>query len=1183
MNRNKSRSRWEANGADLYDQRRRCRSSAAYSEGHNPDAFKTHNESDVLEKVAQTTSFGICLLKSKNYSLVCYPIKTSLMRRPKLDGLLAIYDVIKPFDEISQLPGDKTEFVENLLETVKTNESWSSMHVAAALGLNGFVVDSVRNCPESMFLCSADGEMPIHVAAACGQTTAVQKLVEAGCPLSKKNQKGENVLHSSVTNYKILKSILNGKPKDIQTLLTDNDFEMWTPLHQAIRSHRPDCLQEVLRIVPKNTQLSKPISFAFDGLLFNGTDTSRQWPDYLSKTDKNGSCILHFRLDNQVMNQLLFHDGHVDDVINLKDDNGNTPLHRAVERGALSQAVALISYGASLEETNGSGKTALNIAIEKGHLDIVKALILFGAKCDESVASNARNKVIAEAIHVHLIALKENRSVQNIEGDVNNFMWMSALNQLRTNTSQSVINLLSLDGGGIRGIVLLQVLSELQRRYSKDIDILSKFHWIAGTSTGAIIAIAIANGCNVDYCLKMYFRFKDLVFFGGRLYDHVPLESFLIAEFGKEQSLRDIAAKTKKRLMVTTCRADVCPAELVLLRSYSIPRECRHDGFPEQIPVRAWQAARCSSAAPTYFTSYQIGGRNYMDGGIMANNPTCDLLTDVQITNAANQMQGKPPFKVGCVLSIGTGQPPSKAVTSTNNSIVNVVKSVMHFKDLFIEQLASANGPHVERSRTFASALGSLFLRFSLSMRQNVELDEKDDKILIDLMWETKVFMNNNLNDVNILLNYLALERGLRTPTQDLFPPELVRKQPKRLLAENQDKRRKLTQSKMSRLSKGLKRKYEKLSGMQSVIDRYSNLDQSGIVQVMYVWIDGTGENMRGKTKTFNFEPKLPSELPIWNFDGTATGQNVTDGSDVYIRPVALFRDPFRPGPNKIALCETLDNDYSPHPNNTRHMCKEMMEKAKDQHPWFGMEQEYTLLDVDKHPYGWPKHGYPAPQGPYYCGVGSDKVYGREIVEAHFKACMYAGIKISGTNAETMPAQWEFQVGPCEGIEMGDQLWVARYLLHRVCEDFGLVCSLDPKPIVGDWNGAGCHVNFSTEEMRTPSKDGRGYKAIEEAIHKLSKVHLEHIAYYDPHGGRDNERRLTGAHETETIDAFSSGVANRECSIRIPRQVFDDQCGYFEDRRPSSNCDPYTVTAAVTKTCCLTGEDRKLTMRYVPK
>nr|MBO0672096.1 glutamine synthetase [Acinetobacter baumannii] len=214
---------------------------------------------------------------------------------------------------------------------------------------------------------------------------------------------------------------------------------------------------------------------------------------------------------------------------------------------------------------------------------------------------------------------------------------------------------------------------------------------------------------------------------------------------------------------------------------------------------------------------------------------------------------------------------------------------------------------------------------------------------------------------------------------------------------------------------------------------------------------------------------------------------------------------------------------------------------------------------------GWPKNGFPGPQGPYYCGVGTNKVFGREVVEAHYRACLYAGINIAGTNAEVMPAQWEFQVGPCEGITIGDDLWMARFLLHRVAEDFDVVVSFDPKPIPGDWNGAGNHTNFSTKAMR----EENGIKAIEDAIERLRINHKRHIMAYDPKQGKDNERRLTGKHETSSIHDFSAGIANRGASIRIPRQVAEEKMGYLEDRRPSSNCDPYVVSEALVRTICL--------------
>jgi len=351
------------------------------------------------------------------------------------------------------------------------------------------------------------------------------------------------------------------------------------------------------------------------------------------------------------------------------------------------------------------------------------------------------------------------------------------------------------------------------------------------------------------------------------------------------------------------------------------------------------------------------------------------------------------------------------------------------------------------------------------------------------------------------------------------------------------------------------------------VLRKYMNLNTQGTCQVLYVWIDGSGQNMRCKTKTVYEEPKQATDLPIWNFDGSSTKQAEGQNSDVYLHPIALFNDPFRGAPNKMVLCETYAHDHTPTASNLRKTCKEVMDNeiVKNAHPWFGIEQEYTLMDCDKQPLGWPKMGYPGPQGPYYCGVGTGRGFGREVMESHYKACLYAGVKIVGENAEVMPSQWEFQVGPCEGIEMGDHLWMARYILERVAEDFNVIVSFDPKPIPGDWNGAGCHTNYSTLGMRN---DG-GMREIESAIQKLSLRHDWHIKQYDPTGGLDNSRRLTGLHETASISQFSYGVASRNASIRIPRQCADDGKGYLEDRRPSSNCDPYIVTETVVRTTVL--------------
>ncbi|XP_013780228.1 glutamine synthetase-like [Limulus polyphemus] len=355
-------------------------------------------------------------------------------------------------------------------------------------------------------------------------------------------------------------------------------------------------------------------------------------------------------------------------------------------------------------------------------------------------------------------------------------------------------------------------------------------------------------------------------------------------------------------------------------------------------------------------------------------------------------------------------------------------------------------------------------------------------------------------------------------------------------------------------------------SSNKQTLMKYLSLPQPETkVQCMYIWIDGTGEALRAKTKTVNFIPKHPDELPIWNYDGSSTYQAEGSNSDIYLHPVAIYRDPFRGGNNKLVLCETYKYNHKPTESNKRKACVEAMERAKDQHPWFGIEQEYTILDSDNHPYGWPKNGFPGPQGPYYCGVGSNKVYGRDVVEAHYRSCLYAGIMIAGSNAEVMPAQWEYQVGPCEGVTIGDDLWMSRFILQRVAEDFNVIVSFDPKPIPGDWNGAGAHTNFSTKAMREED----GLTEIEKAIELLALNHTRHIMAYDPNEGKDNARRLTGQHETSSIHDFSAGVANRGASIRIPRQVAEERMGYLEDRRPSSNCDPYAVAEVMVRTICL--------------
>jgi len=359
--------------------------------------------------------------------------------------------------------------------------------------------------------------------------------------------------------------------------------------------------------------------------------------------------------------------------------------------------------------------------------------------------------------------------------------------------------------------------------------------------------------------------------------------------------------------------------------------------------------------------------------------------------------------------------------------------------------------------------------------------------------------------------------------------------------------------------------------------DATSFVRYGGKVLVEYIWLGGapeqyfSGFDIRSKTKTLN-KPAVLEELPIWNYDGSSTEQAPGSDSEVLIKPVAMFDDPFRGYPHKLVLCEGFHPETKlPVKGNERAPCNDVMQKAAAEVPWFGIEQEYTLFKSgEKIPLGFPDEGEPArPQGPYYCGSGDGVAFGRAVSETHYEACCRAGLTISGVNSEVMPGQWEYQVGPCVGIDSGDHMWVSRYIMQRVCEKMGVAVTFDPKPRSGDWNGAGCHTNFSTEKMRDSSNPGDGpdqaYGMIIAAVEKLSAKHMEHIEAY----GKGNERRLTGAHETAPIDKFSYGVANRGCSVRIPRDSEAQKYGYFEDRRPASNMDPYIVTKMIVQTCCL--------------
>lgn len=327
-----------------------------------------------------------------------------------------------------------------------------------------------------------------------------------------------------------------------------------------------------------------------------------------------------------------------------------------------------------------------------------------------------------------------------------------------------------------------------------------------------------------------------------------------------------------------------------------------------------------------------------------------------------------------------------------------------------------------------------------------------------------------------------------------------------------------------------------------------------------YIWLDGCN-NLRSKIRVIKL--KFPSRmtfnmLPEWNFDGSSTNQANSDGNtEVILKPVKMYEDKYRHISNSketesfFVLCETYNIDGTPHSTNSRHHAKQIFDAHSDEKPWFGLEQEYFMY-TNEHNCIHKEHS-----NGYYCGISLSNIQ-RKIMTEHLNYCMETGLIISGTNAEVSPNQWEFQIGPCEGIESGDQVIMARFFLERIAEKYNADISFHPKPR-DDINGSGCHINFSTENTRNKcdSNGKTGLTYIYNYIENLHQCHSEINEFY----GENNNLRLTGKHETSSFDSFTSGIGTRNTSIRIPNETNKQHCGYLEDRRPGANIDPYKATS----------------------
>jgi glutamine synthetase len=318
-----------------------------------------------------------------------------------------------------------------------------------------------------------------------------------------------------------------------------------------------------------------------------------------------------------------------------------------------------------------------------------------------------------------------------------------------------------------------------------------------------------------------------------------------------------------------------------------------------------------------------------------------------------------------------------------------------------------------------------------------------------------------------------------------------------------------------------------------------------------YLWLDADN-NFRSKIRVMD-----ENNNADWNFDGSSTNQATTESSEVILKVVYNVNHPFLDG--RLYLCATYDINDRPLSNTYYEKATDIFNSNLELKPWFGLEQEYFIFDKYL-TINSSNNSNINNSNIYYCSPINQDQDEVKISMEHLEACIKAGINVSGNNAEVVQHQWEFQVGPVEGINAGHQLMVARYLLNRIAAKYYKVVNYHPKPIQ-NVNGSGCHINFSTKPMR----EENGLDIIMNSIEKLKNNHDYHMANY----GQDNKMRMTGHHETASYDKFNWGIGSRNTSVRIGYDTYKNKKGYFEDRRPASNIDPYLATSMIFQTCCL--------------
>ncbi|XP_027727331.1 85/88 kDa calcium-independent phospholipase A2 isoform X5 [Vombatus ursinus] len=469
-----------------------------------------------------------------------------------------------------------------------------------------------------------------------------------------------------------------------------------------------------------------------------------------SKDSRYGGSPLHWAKNAEMAQMLLSRGCDVNSV----SSSGDTPLHIAVMRDRFDCVMVMLTHGASAGARGEHSNTPLHLAMLKDNMEMIKALIVFGAEVDTPNDFGETPAMIASRVHKELqdfVHLSRSRKP--------NFIMSSMRDERRTHD-----HLLCLDGGGVKGLILIQLLMAIEKVAgipTKDL-----FDWVAGTSTGGILALAIQHGKSMAYMRGLYFRMKDEVFRGSRPYESAPLEEFLKREFGEHTKMTDIK---RPKVMLTGTLSDRQPAELHLFRNYDAPETRNEPRFaqnPNLQPLTqpqdqlVWRAARSSGAAPTYFRP--IG--RFLDGGLLANNPTLDAMTEIHEYNQdmIRKGQGHKVKRLSLVVSLGTGKAPQVPVScvdvfrpSNPWELARTVFGARELGKMVVDCCTDPDGRAVDRARAWCEMVDIHYFRLNPQLGTDIMLDEVSDTVLVNALWETEVYIYEQRDQFQKLVQQL--------------------------------------------------------------------------------------------------------------------------------------------------------------------------------------------------------------------------------------------------------------------------------------------------------------------------------------------------------------------------------------------------------------------------------------------